>query len=194
MARDATETKRRIFEAATNEFAQHGIAGARIDRIAHAARANKQLIYAYFGKKHALFDAVATEHVLGFIDKVPFDATDLPGYAAATFDYYREHPEIGHLVAWHALEPGEKAHRLAVIENAIKERARAIERAQKAGLITAAIPAAELLALVDATARTWAVPTPERDPKAGVGPRVVARRRQAVVDALTLITSPGGAD
>jgi AcrR family transcriptional regulator len=194
MARDSTETKRRIFEAATKEFALHGIAGARIDRIAGEARANKQLIYAYFGKKHALFDAVATEHVLGFIDKVPFDATDLPGYGAATFDYYREHPEIGHLVAWHALEPGEKAHRLAVIENGIKERTREIERAQKAGLVNAEIPGAELLALVDSTARTWAVPTPERDPKSGVGPRVVARRRQAVVDAITRVTSPGGAD
>ena len=46
MARDAEDTKRRIFEAATAEFADHGIAGARVDRIAARAGANKQLIYA----------------------------------------------------------------------------------------------------------------------------------------------------
>ena len=53
--RDAEATKARIFEAATAEFAAHGIAGARVDRIAQNAKANKQLIYAYFGDKQKLF-------------------------------------------------------------------------------------------------------------------------------------------
>jgi AcrR family transcriptional regulator len=57
-ARDSAATKERLLEAATAEFAAHGIAGARVDRIAAAARANKQLIYAYFGSKEQLFDAV----------------------------------------------------------------------------------------------------------------------------------------
>ena len=38
--------RKRIVEAATVEFAAHGLAGARIDRIARRACANKQLIYA----------------------------------------------------------------------------------------------------------------------------------------------------
>jgi AcrR family transcriptional regulator len=190
MARDSADTKQRIFDAATREFARYGIAGARIDRIAGAARANKQLIYAYFGKKHDLFEAVATEHVLGFVDKVPFDAARLPDYAAATYDYYREHPEVGQLVAWHALEPGEAEHRLRVIEEEIRVRSRAIERAQKDGAVNAAIPAGELLALVDAIARTWAVTTPEREPKAGVGRRGVLRRREALIEAVTQFTQP----
>ena len=58
--RDSTATKARLLEAATEEFAAHGIAGARVDRIAAAANANKQLIYAYFGSKDQLFDAVLT--------------------------------------------------------------------------------------------------------------------------------------
>jgi AcrR family transcriptional regulator len=33
-------------------------AGARVDRIAASANANKQLIHAYFGSKDQLFDAV----------------------------------------------------------------------------------------------------------------------------------------
>ena len=39
--RDAEATKARILEAATAEFAAHGIAGARVDRIAASAGANK---------------------------------------------------------------------------------------------------------------------------------------------------------
>ncbi|MCU1609211.1 MAG: TetR family transcriptional regulator, partial [Pseudonocardiales bacterium] len=37
----------RLLDAAFAEFAQHGLAGARVDRIAEAAQANKGLIYVY---------------------------------------------------------------------------------------------------------------------------------------------------
>ena len=43
--RNAEATKERILEAALAEFSDHGIAGARVDRIAQAARCNKNLIY-----------------------------------------------------------------------------------------------------------------------------------------------------
>ena len=69
MARNAQDTKRRILAAATEEFTEHGIAGARVDRIAAAARSNKAMLYAYFGNKEQLFEAVfalmvtaATQH------------------------------------------------------------------------------------------------------------------------------------
>ena len=48
MARNARDTKRRILAAATEEFTEHGIAGARVDRIAVAAHSNKAMLYAYF--------------------------------------------------------------------------------------------------------------------------------------------------
>lgn len=48
-----------ILAAARAEFASHGFAGARVDRIAAAAGLNKQLIYYYFGSKAALHAAVA---------------------------------------------------------------------------------------------------------------------------------------
>ncbi|MFD6108194.1 TetR/AcrR family transcriptional regulator, partial [Nocardia salmonicida] len=53
----ADATKARILQAATDEFATYGIAGARVDRIAKTAGANKNLIYIYFGGKDQLFDA-----------------------------------------------------------------------------------------------------------------------------------------
>ncbi len=50
--------RERILEAATDEFAEHGVAGARVDGIARAAGCNKQLIYHYFRDKNGLYDAV----------------------------------------------------------------------------------------------------------------------------------------
>lgn len=52
---------RRILDAALVEFSEHGYRGARIERIALNARANKQLIYHYFGDKRGLYEAVMGE-------------------------------------------------------------------------------------------------------------------------------------
>jgi AcrR family transcriptional regulator len=177
MPRGSEDTRRRIFDAATVEFTAHGIAGARIDRIAAAAGANKQLIYAYFGNKRALFEAVVSEHVTRFIAEVPFDADDLPTYAAAMFDFHVAHPEVAHLGAWHALEPGEEDHRIPVIERAIRSRTRAIERAQARGSIDRTLKAADLLRLVGAIASAWAVATPEREPRRPAGAKTIDARR-----------------
>lgn len=57
----SSATKRRILDAATLEFAEHGYAGARVNHIATAACANKQLIYRYFGGKQGLYEAVLIE-------------------------------------------------------------------------------------------------------------------------------------
>ena len=189
MARDAQETRRRIFTAATAEFAAHGIAGARIDRIAERAGANKQLIYAYFGNKRRLFEAVISEHVTRFVESVPFDAERLPEYAAAAFDHFTAYPDVMRLGQWHSLEPGETEHRIPVIEKAIGARTRLIAKAQADGLLDATIPPEELLALVTTLASTWAIGTPERSPRAGVGPKVVARRRAAAVEAVRRLVS-----
>ncbi|MFF3877994.1 TetR/AcrR family transcriptional regulator [Streptomyces sp. NPDC001978] len=40
-----------------------GLAGARIDRISERARTNKRMIYAYFGDKDGLFDAVLKRQI-----------------------------------------------------------------------------------------------------------------------------------
>jgi AcrR family transcriptional regulator len=189
MRRDPAATKRRIFDAATAEFASRGVAGARIDRIAAAASANKQLIYAYFGSKQELFDAVVSEHVTRFLAEVPLDATRLPEFGVAAYDFFLAHPEIVRLGSWHALELEESEHRIAVIERAIRDHKRAIARAQAEGLIDATIGAAELLALVISIAQTWAIAAPERDPGAD-SPRVRARQRAGVLEACRRLVVP----
>ena len=56
--RDPAKNQERILSAATAEFARHGLGGARVDRIAERAGANKRMLYYYYGNKEALFLAV----------------------------------------------------------------------------------------------------------------------------------------
>lgn len=56
--RTGDETRERILEVATEQFAAKGLAGARVDQIAREAHANKQLVYYYFGDKLGLYNEV----------------------------------------------------------------------------------------------------------------------------------------
>src|SRR5215470_5886548 len=56
--RDPEGMRRRILEAAKQEFAAHGLAGARVDRIAAKADANKRMLYYHVGNKEDLYLAV----------------------------------------------------------------------------------------------------------------------------------------
>lgn len=53
--RDPEGMRRRILEAAKQEFATHGLAGARVDRIAAKAGANKRMLYYHVGNKENLY-------------------------------------------------------------------------------------------------------------------------------------------
>ncbi|MER6008633.1 TetR family transcriptional regulator [Nonomuraea sp. NPDC003707] len=106
MSYDAEATRQRIFQSATAEFAAHGLAGARVERIAAAAKANKQAIYLYFGGKEKLFGAV----VQAKVDEVCHADTLDPGAVADSvgqlFDWYQDHPDLIRLLLWEALESG----------------------------------------------------------------------------------------
>jgi TetR/AcrR family transcriptional regulator len=62
----ASESRERILQAAMREFSEHGLAGARMDRIAAAAGVNKALLYYYFDSKEKLYEA-ALEMISGKI-------------------------------------------------------------------------------------------------------------------------------
>ena len=102
--RDSAATRRRLLQAAREEFTERGIAGARVDRIGLAANANKAQIYHYFGDKDGLFDAVLERFTEEAVGAVAIDADDLPGYAARLFDYHFDHPGLLRLVTWARLE------------------------------------------------------------------------------------------
>jgi len=180
MARDAGETKRRLLEAATSEFAERGIAGARVDRIAAAASANKALIYSYFGNKEDLFDAVFNALVVDTVRDVPIDPDDLPGYAGRLFDRSQTHPEILRLALWHSLERGGAGSLPDAVVTANAEKVAAIAQAQEAGRISRRFPAGELLVLVVGIATLGATEfAPAPDP---------AVRRRTIIEAVELLT------
>jgi AcrR family transcriptional regulator len=56
--RDPEGMRLRILEAAKQEFSAHGIGGARVDRIAQKAGANKRMLYYHVGNKEDLYLAV----------------------------------------------------------------------------------------------------------------------------------------
>ncbi len=99
--RDPEANRARILAAATAEFAAHGLGGARVDRIAAEAGANKRMLYYYFGNKEALFLAVleaAYERIrqaelgLSLLDVPPREG--VRRLVEFTWQYYLAHPEF----------------------------------------------------------------------------------------------------
>lgn len=158
--RDAAETKRRLLAAATEEFAERGIAGARVDRIADSAGCNKAMLYKYFGNKDRLFDTVFGESVGRFVIDVPVDAHDLPSYAGKLFDRYEEQPETLRLAVWHRLErPEGKWVTEIVLANEI--RLADLKRAQDEGRLSSHYTPLELLVLIQSISTAWATTNSE---------------------------------
>ncbi|MDE0038139.1 MAG: TetR family transcriptional regulator [Gammaproteobacteria bacterium] len=63
MPRNPDRTRAKILAAAVAEFAANGFAGARVDRIASRAGANKRMIYHHFGGKQAVFEAALADQL-----------------------------------------------------------------------------------------------------------------------------------
>ena len=120
--RDADATKARILAAAKSEFARLGLGGARVDEIADKARANKRMIYHYFGSKEDLFQVVLEEAYLDIrnaeqgleLDHLaPCEA--LETLVRFTWSYYLDNPEFITLVNSANLHKGrhlEKSERI----------------------------------------------------------------------------------
>ncbi|MGX1887095.1 TetR family transcriptional regulator [Streptomyces sp. NPDC055287] len=192
MARDSSATKARLLDAAFSEFATYGIAGARVDRIAEAAQANKRLIYVYYGNKEQLFDAVLQRALETGSESVPFDAEGLPGYAGAVFDHLVERPSLMRLVLWKQLERPTPTDTEAA---SYRDKIAAVRQAQETGRIDNAMDATDVLTLVMSLSQAWfsAVGGPAAG-KTGTDwpPEQLARHRAAVVESVRRITAPPG--
>ncbi len=99
--RNPARNQERILNAATEEFARHGLGGARVDRIAARAGANKRMLYYYYGNKEDLFLAVLearyahirrAELGLHLLDLDP--VRGMRRMVEFTWDYYLKHPEF----------------------------------------------------------------------------------------------------
>jgi AcrR family transcriptional regulator len=189
-SRDSGATKERLLRAATGEFAAHGIAGARVNRIADEAGSNKQLIYAYYGSKEGLFDAALTDSCTALMESVPFDAEDIPGYVGRLFDYAVAHPEVYRLVTWAGLErPGAIAQFEA---DSYGAKLADIDDAQREGRLDASLAPADLLALAIGLAGSWfsvSEAVRRHDSRNPWSARRIAQFRAAAVEAARRIVS-----
>jgi AcrR family transcriptional regulator len=187
--RNAEATKERILAAALAEFSAHGIAGARVDRIARAARCNKNLIYIYFQDKENLFKTVLLQNLMRIHEEQPFTPHDLSGYAAKVLDWSTANPDLMRLLAWSTLEQksGGRAERVA----ALAAKVAAVTEAQKAGNVGTAFSPDFLLVALMSLATAWSAASPFAPPH---DPKAADRRtaiRNHVIEAVRLLANEG---
>jgi AcrR family transcriptional regulator len=147
-------TRQRILDVATREFAEHGIAGARVERIVAAAHTNKAQLYGYFGSKEGLFDAIFFGSLERIVNVVPIDATDLADWAVRLYDEYLRRPDLIRLATWARLERRPTGHLVADADRLDDTKLRAIADAQAAGHVRSGDPF-DLMAMVIAMSMAW---------------------------------------
>src|ERR1035441_4238961 len=117
-----------ILQAALGEFAQEGIAGARMDAIAAAAGVNKALLY-YYLDEGALYGAVLDDFFVRLLARVTqaFDGAGPAGerllnYARAHFDCIAESPHYARLFQGELMSAGrgKASHLTRVVERYIR--------------------------------------------------------------------------
>ncbi|MFZ2295737.1 MAG: TetR/AcrR family transcriptional regulator [Polaromonas sp.] len=105
--RAAERSKREILLAAAEEFASHGLTGARVDAISEKTRTTKAMIYYYFGSKEAMY-AEVLEEVYNSIrrseDGIRVEPTTdaeelLTAYIENTFDFHEKYPLFSRIIS-----------------------------------------------------------------------------------------------
>jgi AcrR family transcriptional regulator len=103
---DPERTRQAILAAAHDEFALHGLSGARVDAIAARTHSVKRMIYYYFGSKEGLYLAVLEEAYAAIrTAEAGLNLESLPPAEAIrrmvefTFDYQSAHPDFVRLVS-----------------------------------------------------------------------------------------------
>ncbi|EKS41617.1 MAG: AcrR family transcriptional regulator [Afipia broomeae] len=123
--RDSALTKESILQAATYEFCRNGLGGARVDAIAHRAKANMRLLYHYFGDKDGLYLA-ALEHVYTDIraaeQQLNLDSLDpaeaLRELVDFTFTFFQNHQDYIAMINTENLQRGKylrKSRKIAAL-------------------------------------------------------------------------------
>ena len=148
MQERAKITRQQILTAATAEFSQKGLHGARVDEIAKRAAVNKERIYAYFGSKEQLFRETLREAISEIISEEQTLLTQLAEdptrMTEVTLEHYlgflERHPHFWRLLAWENLSGGAEAEALSgVREQTFKEMRQLYQQRQKLGMFSKSI-------------------------------------------------------
>jgi AcrR family transcriptional regulator len=154
-SRDPNATRARILAAAKAEFARKGLGGARVDDIAARAKANKRMLYHYFGNKDDLFritleDAYADIREAEARLEIEKDdpITALKRLIRFTWNYYIDNPEFITLVNSENLHKArhiKESERMREINRPFVARMRSLlERGAKARLFRPDLDAAQV--------------------------------------------------
>nr|BAL56503.1 TetR family transcriptional regulator [uncultured Alphaproteobacteria bacterium] len=154
-------SREEILRVATEEFAEKGLAGARVDEIAARTRTSKRMIYYYFGSKEALYVACleeayarirALENALRLDHLPPVPA--LVRMVEHTFDYHVQHPDFVRLVMNENLERGRyiaRSERIRGLNVSVIENLRRIlERGAAEGVFRPGVDPLQLHATISA--------------------------------------------
>lgn len=183
-------TRQRILDVATQEFAEHGIAGARIERIVAAARTNKAQLYGYFGSKDGLFDAIFHGSLERIMNVVPIDAADLAGWAVRLYDEYLRRPDLIRLATWARLERRPTGHLVDEADRLDEGKLRAITDAQAAGIVRTGDPF-DLMAMVIAMSMAWSPVSNVYAATHHEPPELHQQRRALLHDSVRRVVMPG---
>lgn len=191
---DRAETTARIFRAAVAEFATHGIAGARVDRIAANADSSKALIYSYFGDKEALFAAVLRARMTELAEAVVMRPDAVGDFVGDLFDFMTANPEVLRLVSQEALHfPPDGAPDFADRREHYAEKTRAVEAARRSGSIDDSLsPSFVVLSLMGLV--SWYVAAPQITRMVldeADTPELRARYRRHLVELARRLLQPG---
>ena len=188
MAWDTEGTRRRLKEAATAEFAERGLDGTTMTRIAGRAGINKERLYSYYGDKNALWAVVLADELDRLASAVGLAGVrldDIGNFAGATYDYHAAHPELGRLLQWEGLTRGpavDAARRSAHY----REKVERFAQAQRDGVLDAGLDPAHLVFALIALAAWWQTVPQLAEMITGASGDDVSerdRRRAFVVDA-----------
>jgi len=159
--RDPEQTRAEILQVAADEFAEHGFAGARVDRIAAQMRTTKRMIYYYFGSKEDLYLAVL-ERAYAAIrrEEQEIDVDHLDPIAAIrrlaelTFDHHEANPSFLRLVSIENIHRAEHLRRSSQITHlnvpAIDLIARILKRGYASGAFVRRVDAIDLHMMISA--------------------------------------------
>ncbi|MGW6911610.1 TetR family transcriptional regulator [Streptomyces sp. NPDC054940] len=148
-------TRDRIVTAARAEFAQYGIAGARMTRVAKAAKTSSERLYAYFRSKEELYRFVAEQEMAVVSEATRLDPTNLPEYAGRVHDYFIRHPDRFRLMSWGRLElAGGTAD--AATQETVRRKVEQLRKAQEAGHLDPAWEPVDILVFLNQIAMAWA--------------------------------------
>lgn len=186
-------TRQRILEAARVEFAAHGLAGARIDRIARNASASKERLYAYYRHKAELFGAVVELNLVEFSQAVSHDGGEtLAEFAGALYDHSAAHPEHLRMIDWARLERQDAiAEPSPLIDEFHAEQVRGIIALQDSGAIDASWDPDHVTALIFGIVSCWThEPAVAFSAHPDVDDATHAARRASVVRAVDRLVAP----